>query len=630
MSALKLVISLWLLVIGIFIFATPSFATVATPSANISTSSSQIASPIPYLPSYTQPLPYAPPNSPQGANQFLFNIMHALSCFGAGQSIIGESCIEYQIQKDLQGKVQTVPVLSSVNTSGGLLGATGGIIGALYTNRPLNTVDYLASVGQSLGIVKEANAQVPGSGTSVLSPILKLWEVSRNIAYLVMILIFLVVGLMIMFRSRLNPQTVINIQAALPGLVIGLILITFSYFMAALISDMAFVGTNIVGAYFSAVRGEAANPQNLVEDLSSRSVISIFTPFTRPFGFYEMWDVLDSFWEDLKDPKISDTDLFAYDPSRVIKYLLLFMIWQVFSPLGSAFGGTGSVVVGLGSFVITNVFTLQLISFGLGFLTMIILVYTMFRLALRLINSFLTIIFLTVTAPFQFLFASLPGRQGVVTDWILNMLANVLAFPAVIAVFYFVAFLLGPSFGPKWCDRPASGGNPAQPCPFKVTELNQSEYNNLVSTAYAQIDPTGTKIVGNQAFPLFGGLNLNFVQFLLAFGALMALPTVPDIISRTVGKIGEAGQLIGQEVGGSTAAGQRYYGQISGGIPSVFGQAGRITNAPGYEIGKVNGQDVVIPTYGPGQGAQFGTFYKGWSTLSRWSRGRIKPPKSPI
>jgi len=52
------------------------------------------------------------------------------------------------------------------------------LIGALYMNPPVRTADYLASVGEGLGIVKEAHAQVSGSGASVLSPILSLWQVS--------------------------------------------------------------------------------------------------------------------------------------------------------------------------------------------------------------------------------------------------------------------------------------------------------------------------------------------------------------------------------------------------------------------------------------------------------------------
>src|SRR3989338_2336972 len=160
------------------------------------------------------------------------------------------SCLEYRMYKDAQGMIRSTPYLSNVNTSNGVLGVTLSMIGEVISTPPIRSSEFIANFGEQLGI-KSAHAQVGGSGSGVLAPIFKLWEVSRNIAYLAMIIIFIIVGLMVMFRQKLNPQTVVSIQMALPGLVIGLVMITFSYFLASLISDIAFVGTNVVGYYFS-------------------------------------------------------------------------------------------------------------------------------------------------------------------------------------------------------------------------------------------------------------------------------------------------------------------------------------------------------------------------------------------
>ena len=164
------------------------------------------------------------PTSPIYTDLLVSNMFHTFSCLMVGSSMISQPCLTYQ---------SGIPVLSKVNLQGGVLGSTTSVIAMLYLNPPVRTADYLASVGQGMGIVKEAKAQVGGSGSGVLSPILKLWEVSRNISYVFMIIVFVVIGLMVMFRNKINPQTVITAQAALPGLVIGLIMITFSYFLAA-------------------------------------------------------------------------------------------------------------------------------------------------------------------------------------------------------------------------------------------------------------------------------------------------------------------------------------------------------------------------------------------------------------
>jgi hypothetical protein len=72
---------------------------------------------------------------------------------------------------------------------------------------------------------------------------------------------------MIMLRQKLNPQTVISVQSALPGLVIGLIMVTFSYFIAALITDSAFFGVQIVAQIFVSV-------------VDSKGVVNFFDPVT--------------------------------------------------------------------------------------------------------------------------------------------------------------------------------------------------------------------------------------------------------------------------------------------------------------------------------------------------------------
>lgn len=609
----------------LFTFSSPVFA--QTPSQV-----SQSLTPIPS---------YIPPTSPVFTDLLVSNMFHTFSCLAIGQSVIGSPCLSYQITKNAQGLIQSTPVLSQVNLEGGALGAVTNVIGMLYENPPVRTADYLASVGQDLGIVKEAHAQVFGSGAAVLNPILTLWQVSRNISYVIMIIIFVIIGLMVMFRNKINPQTVITAQAALPGLVIGLIMITFSYFLAGLVSDTAFIGTNLVGYYFTSAQPELKSgiQTDFVGDLKDRNVLSIFAPFTRTMGVDKIVGILNTIWDSLGDSSTETSTLESIkafvdpthlDPQRVIRNLAMLLISQVALPIGSMSGGIGQVVAGAVTLVAGQVAGIQLVGFALTFVAIIILLYAMFKLLLRLVTAYLTIIFLTITAPFQFLFASLPGRQGAATEWILNMLGNVLAFPAVLAVLYFVAIMLGPSLTP-YCDHP--NAKPPQLCPFKTSQLNQVDNNTLalVPTTYAS-DQT---IIGTKSFPLFGGLDLSFIQLLLAFGALVAMPTIPDIIIRAVGKASQAGQLIGQEIGASTGAGQRYAGQYQSGATGFTERVGNLRDQPlryataikdaaGKEIG-VEWKEAWEPRIGVGSPTQ-GTWSRltnssGWkNTLGRFRR----------
>jgi len=517
--------------------------------------------------------------------------------------------------KNAQGMIQGIPVLSQTNLSGGTLGTVTSIIGMLYTNPPVRTADYIASVEQGLGIAKVTRAQeVTGSGADVLSPIIRLWQVSRNISYVLLIIIFLIIGLMVMFRNKLNPQTVITAQTALPGLVIGLIMITFSYFFAGLISDFAFVSTNMVGYYFSAARGATDAPQDLVKDISKQSTLSIVAPFTRIATSSNVSDFIGSIWNDLAAPQTQRQNPFDLDPQKLITDLAMFMVTQLVLPFGGLAGGSGQIISAAVTLPLVGLFPVQVVGLALSMIAMIILIMAMFRLMLRLINNFITIIFLTIIAPFQFLAAALPGRQSLATDWMLNMLANILAFPAVIAVLYFVAFLLGPQLT-DYC---------ARPCPFKVSQVIQRPDNYLVSPVYAD----SLTITGNAYFPMFGGMNIKFINLLLAFGAIVALPAVPDIIGRAIGKLGTAGQLIGQEISSSTGSGRRYAGQFNqtGGFAE---RVGRMNDKPGY-FGKFNDDTKQLEwnqSWEPVHGAQMGTWNRLKTGLNSYIPARFRKPK---
>jgi hypothetical protein len=536
MTARKLIISFWLLILGLFIAPLSAFAQTASSSAAA-------------LAPTTYNLPPAiSPTSPLYTDLLVNNMFHTFSCLAIGQSIIGQPCLTYQLSQNAQGMIQGIPVLSQTNLSGGTLGAVTSVIGMLYTNPPVRSTDYLASIGTSLGIAKEAKAQgVGGSGAAVLNPILNLWKVSRNISYVILILIFLVIGLMVMFRNKINPQTVITAQTALPGLVIGLVMITFSYFFAGLISDLAFVGTNIVGYYFTAAQDKldvpVTDPEaiewkeqlNLTQKMSTENSLSIFSRFVGIVTQEKAQDVLAIIYNRLGQAVRDRVNFLA----GLIAYQFTSSPAQQLPIIGQFVGPLiGSISAG-----VTANNPTAILGMIVAFIAMFILIYAMLKLLLRLVNCYLTIIFLTLTAPFQLLIAALPGRQGNATNWMLNILANVLVFPTVLAVFYFVAFILGQSFGP-----------------LKVAEFNQSQ-SSFIPVAYAQDKIT---FVGKSAFPLFGGIDLSFINIILAFAALVALPGLPDIVVRSIGKMGQAGQLIGQEISGGIRSGQGYAGRVPG------------------------------------------------------------------
>lgn len=525
----------------------PSFAQESTPSATV-------------LPAvYNQQSSYIPQTSPHTASIAIYNFSHALSCILVGQSPIAP-CLEYKAITDTQGVVRSLPILSDSNTSMGILGFGRTALTSLLETKPISSSEFMVDMGRNIGIVKEANAQVGGSGNSILSPVYKLWSVSRNIAYLVMIIVFLLVGLMVMFRQKLNPQTVVTVQLALPGLVIGLVLITFSYFIASLITDMAFLGTDLVGYFFQAAQTGPNSIPSLSQLIGSQNSIAIMSRMTSAIGDFDISSGISSFMDNLSGiPKV------------FVQTALAFLAYQyggqaisaVATPAGALIGatlpffaagpagivavpataGAGATLFGVistlaGGTIAATVATLTpgfVFSWIISFIVTIMLIITIFKLVFKLIQNFLSIIFYTIASPFVFLLSSLPGRQGMVNDWIRNMLCNVLAFPAVIAVLYFCYYLLTNG-------QPLGDAGEA----FKIAKINPAALTN------------------NSSLPLLGGLDLGVLNMLLGFGAFIATPTIPDIICKAIGKIGPAAGMIEGNITGAQRSAQGYSRQATG------------------------------------------------------------------
>lgn len=67
--------------------------------------------------------------------------------------------------------------------------------------------------------------------------VFQVWRGARNAAYAFSIIILVIVGFLIMFRTKIDPRTAVTISNSLPKIVIMLLLITFSYAISGLLID---------------------------------------------------------------------------------------------------------------------------------------------------------------------------------------------------------------------------------------------------------------------------------------------------------------------------------------------------------------------------------------------------------
>lgn len=143
-----------------------------------------------------------------------------------------------------------------VESQGGAIGIVGNLISMTF-DIPVSSTTYVKDVAANFGISKTGYAALTiedgggggqtkdnaslGYGYNGLKPVLTVWKIFRNLIYLILVLVFIIIGLGIMFRVNVDARSVMTIQNQLPKIIIGIILVTLSYAIAGFIVDMMYV-----------------------------------------------------------------------------------------------------------------------------------------------------------------------------------------------------------------------------------------------------------------------------------------------------------------------------------------------------------------------------------------------------
>ena len=276
-------------------------------------------------------------------------------------------------------------------------------INTMITNPPASSEQYVAYLDSRVNppnFVGPAYAvSTPnGLGYAGLNPILKVWEASRNLAYLILSVIFIVIAFMIIFRVKIDPKTVVSLQNALPKIFLAAILIYFSYAIAGLLIDIMYVSiaviTNLLLTIFGTGSVEGKDLVSIQKGLPSDTIFGIFG--SGKF-FAITTNVSQAFGEIIQN---------LIDSNK----------------------GVGGQVAGFGSNVIAWVIICAAIIFAL------------FKTWFALLNAYIQIILGVISAPLFLMFEAIPGRS-VFGIWFKNMLSNILVFPFTILMIMVGSFL---------------------------------------------------------------------------------------------------------------------------------------------------------------------------------------------
>jgi len=296
-----------------------------------------------------------------------------------------------------------------VEGGGGAIGFMGNMIDSTLTP-PASGVQYLVYLQNNFGIAKNAHAAPPieseclgntqGVGFCSLLPLLPIWEAMRNIVYLLLILIFVIIGMGIMLRLHIDPRTVMTIQNQIPKIIVGILAITFSFAIAGFLIDIMWV-TIYLFASVLASTGDFINSENLI------AVTQAADPFDAVNKAYQDWGILSM----------------SYQVGTAFSSLIVDMIIPVLGDILSNI--LGVLITGLGTIII-----------------FIAILIVLIRLWISLILAYVYVILDVIFAPFFILAGLIPGSSLGLGSWLRDIIANLAVFPMTIAFILLGSYLM--------------------------------------------------------------------------------------------------------------------------------------------------------------------------------------------
>lgn len=412
-------------------------------------------------------------NSGTFVQSVLFGIGSTVMCALSGVDLLdvnGKGCVSYD---------PVSRTLGYTNSGNGAIGMVSGFMA--YTYRvPVSGSAYVSHMASKFGVAKSAYAQdeVDGArsiGFVGLEPVREIWDAVRSIVYLVFVIVFIVIGVGIMLRLQIDPRTVMTVQNQIPKIIIGLVLVTFSYAIAGFLVDLMFVLVALLLDFFT-----GGSDPLLAGTLPS--------PYTSPFAFVNELFI----FKQLPDQPLAQDFLigsFEFDTgilqvaglsaasvgiviANIAGGLFEAVITAIFTSIGGFLNplnpacdllsrapdsvgipGTGigfgipgidsDCFVGEAAGKIGQVLGFTLASILAFVIVLVAILWSLVRLWFLLLKAYVMILVGVILAPLWIILGLLPGSEQGFGSWLRHMASNILVFPAVVAIFLLARTIMG-------------------------------------------------------------------------------------------------------------------------------------------------------------------------------------------
>ncbi|HOU75695.1 MAG TPA: hypothetical protein PK957_01060 [Candidatus Dojkabacteria bacterium] len=330
-----------------------------------------------------------------------------------------------------------------------------GVIGRLDNGLKTALYSYPGDVTMGNAIYQDWSpsrmnkAEAASSGTQILSPIRKLYEYVRGIAYVCSVLVIVVISFMIMFRQKVGGQVAVTITNALPRVLIGFVLIHFSFWIASVILSLS--------TFLMAVSEVAIS--NAIKDISGITdiqTIGLGGPFHLWWGLFR-WII---------GPVVVDSDSMFFGSKAGAFYnsipatFGLSTVWKSFFSQG--------VDLSFGALVVRLIFLVGLI-------------FAVFKIFFNLIKAYAQIFLKVIALPITTLLGMFPGQEKSIIESYKSILIDSLVFPITFIIIN-LAILISVA------GNPTLGGSAIEFPSGLTTSIIDSQGTNLTGfIAYAMI-----------------------------------------------------------------------------------------------------------------------------------------------
>ncbi len=361
------------------------------------------------------------------------------------------------------------PADGDKNFNKSFLGFVDNLIMLPYANPPASGVTWAANGLANAGFIPKIYA-AEGIGMGSIQPFAKIWAIFRDATYMLLVVIIIAIGFMVMFRTKINAQTVISVENSLPRIIIALILITFSFPLAGFLIDLMYLLIALIISLLGPIYhygGVIGSPQNTAQlqqyfiNAGPGAIYRGIGQLNSPGGNI-MWNlpnailgVVPSFGYTVK---IVGGLILTYAALAPIQSFLMVLQGSITNLVGAfrvAFspGGIGADVglkelssvlvqpLNIAMFIaIVLLLMFVAVPVILGVVIWFSLVFIFFRIMILLFNSYIKILLNIILAPLYLLFEAIPG-QNAFSNWLKNMIGELITFPLVVGIFVLGAII---------------------------------------------------------------------------------------------------------------------------------------------------------------------------------------------